>query len=139
MSDRSAVTRGTEERNVVTKDGVNKPDVKPEVKKTNLELSDDILASDVARESKQPSKRAVTTANELTVPDSVQALIDVLSSFKNKDGSCMFAEELKMLVNYKSSTAKLDQLKTAIDKKYKNRDIDADDYAKIKNSLNISE
>ena len=49
----------------------------------------------------------------------------------------MFAEELKMLVNYKSSTAKLDQLKTAIDKKYKNRDIDADDYAKIKNSLNI--
>ena len=137
VSDRSAVTRGTEERNVVTKDGVNKPYVKPEVKKTNLELSDDILASDVARESKQPSKRAVTTANELTVPDSVQALIDVLSSFKNKDGSYMFAEELKMLDNYKSSTAKLDQLKTAIDKKYKNRDIDADDYAKIKNSLNI--
>ena len=137
VSDRSAVTRGTEERNVVTKDGVNKPYIKQEVKKTNLELSDDILTSDVARESQQPSKRAVTTANELTVPNSAQALIDVLSSFKNKNGSCMFTEELKMLANYKGSTGKLDQLKTALDKKYKNRDIDADDYAKIKNSLDV--
>ena len=137
VSDRSAVTRGAEERNVVTKDGVNKPYVKPKVEKTNLELSDDILASDNSRESQQPSKRAVTTANELTVPNSVQALTNVLSSFKNKDGSCMFAEGLKMLANYKSSTGKLDQLKTAINKKYKNRDIDADDYTKIKNSLDI--
>ena len=136
-SDRSAVTRGTEERNVVTKDGVNKPYVKPEVKKTNLELSDDIPASDVVRESQQPSKRAVTTTNELTVPNSAQALIDVLSSFKNKDGSCMFTEELKMLANYKGSTGKLDQLKTALNKKYKNGDISADNYARVKESLNI--
>lgn len=137
VSDRSAVTRGTEERNVVTKDGVNKPYIKQEVKKTNLELSDDILASDVVRESQQPSKRAVTTANELTVPNSAQALIDVLSSFKNKDGSCMFTEELKMLANYKGSTGKLDQLKTALDKKYKNGNISADNYARVKESLNI--
>lgn len=137
VSDRSAVTRGTEERNVVTKDGVNKPYIKQEVKKTNLELSDDIPTSDVARESQQPSKRAVTTANELTVPNSAQALIDVLSSFKNKDGSCMFTEELKMLANYKGSTGKLDQLKTALNKKYKNGNISADNYARVKESLNI--
>ena len=136
-SDRSAVTRGTEERKVVTKDGVNKHYVKPEVKKLNLELSDDIMASDVARKPQQPSKRTVTTANELTVPNSVQALTDVLSSFKNKDGSCMFAEELKMLADYKGSTGELDQLKTAIDKKCTDGNMSAVNYARVKKSLNI--
>lgn len=89
-----------------------------------------IMLGGAVKSAKQGFKNNLSQNN-------TQTLTDVLSSFKNKDGSCMFAEELKMLADYKGSTGELDQLKTAIDKKCTNGNMSAVNYARVKESLNI--
>ena len=89
-----------------------------------------IMLGGAVKSAKQGFKNNLSQNN-------TQTLTDVLSSFKNKDGSCMFAEELKMLANHKGSTGELNQLKTAIDKKCTNGNMSVTNYARIRESLNI--